>query len=135
MSWRVKAEDVRDIIDDDNDINISPFVATANLLTTRLSEKDTESVLSAAMLLEIEKYLSAHFYEHRDPLAAEKQTGKASAAFQGKFGMGLESTKYGQTAIMLDETGWLKKSSKGTRQQSIGWLGKPSDDWIDYEDR
>lgn len=135
MAQRTNATKVRAIIDDDSDVDISAQIDTAVALTDYVESQDTDSMLTTALLLEIETYLAAHFYEHLDPQFSEKKTGEASAKFQGEFGKGLESSKWGQTAKRLDVTGMLGALDTGAGLSTITWLGKPVSDQIDYVDR
>ena len=135
MTARATDTGVRGIIETGPNISTSPFIVTANRLVNWLTETcDTASVLSADLLAEIETWLAAHFYAHRDPQYIEKKTADASAAFQGKTAMYLDSTFWGQTAQMLDVTGCLKSINKGGRVGLV-WLGKPPSDQINYADR
>jgi len=135
MAWRVQEDEVRDIIDADSQHSLVPFIDTANAVTDRVLAQDSESVLSVAILKQIELYLSAHYYEHLNPLALESKTADATDIFQGQFGMGLKSTKYGQTAVELDETGFLSSLNRGRAKASMSWLGKAPSDQIDYSQR
>ena len=135
MAWRVSEDEVRDLIDATSSISVSPFITTANAITDRVAAKDSANVLSAAILLEIERYLAAHFYEHRDPQYSMKKTERAEAIFQGQFGMGLQSSKWGQTAILLDETGFLASLNRGRLPASVEWTGLPPSEQTDYLDR
>lgn len=135
MAWRVTQEDVRELIETDTELNLAPFIDTATALTDYVSGQDTLSVLTTALLKEIEKYLAAHFYEHRDQMYSSKKTGDANAKFQGEWGMGLDSSKWGQTAKMLDITGTLTALSKGVKRVGLAWLGLPHSEQTAYEDR
>lgn len=133
MAWRVTEEDVRDIVETDEALSIAPFLNAATALTDYVSAQDSLSLLNSALLVEIEKYLAAHFYALRDPQYSEKKTGDASAVFQGKTAMGLDSTHWGQAAKNLDVTGTL--ATLGKKKIGVSWLGKAPSDQIDYEDR
>lgn len=135
MAWRVTNEEVRAIIDDVSSISLAPFIDFANALTDRVSAQDSSSVLSTAILKEIEKLLAAHSYCLRDPAYHEKKTGDASAVFYGKTEMGLDYTPYGQQAKMLDETGFLDSLNRQKHKVSLDWLGLPPSDQTDYVDR
>lgn len=134
MAWRTSEPDVESIVEVDSAINIAPFINTANALTDYVATSDEGSLLNTALLKQIESYLAAHFYSHRDKLYQEKKTGDASAVFQGKTDMGLDSTEYGQTAQVLDVTGTLRSLSKGGKAR-VEWLGLAPSDQTDYEDR
>lgn len=133
MAWRTSEPDVEAIVEVGGGINIAPFIDTANALTDYVSSQDSNSVLTTVLLAEIERYLAAHFYSHRDKLYQEKKTGDASAVFQGRTDMGLDSTEYGQTAKTLDVTGCLAGLGKG--KASVAWLGLPPSEQTDYLDR
>lgn len=106
---RTTSSDVEAIID--TDVDVSPFITTANLLVT---EKLSNSALSTGMLEQIEKYLAAHFVAIRDPRLTDTTMENASATFEGRNqnGQGLKSTQYGQTVIDLDTTGTFAKLGK-----------------------
>lgn len=135
MAWRCTQEEVRVVIDGDDNVNFSSFIDTANALTDKVSARDSDGLLSVAELKQIEIYLAAHFYEYLDPQYASEKTGDASGDFQGEFGKGLESNKWGQAAILLDETGYLAARNKGRRREGVSWLGLPPSEQTDYEDR
>ena len=109
MGLRTTDSAVRAIIDVDEDLALTPFIETANTLIDWLDGEDSAGVLTSDMLERIERWLSAHFVAHRDQLFADKKTGDASAKFQVKVDLGLASTQYGQTAMILDVTGTLAK--------------------------
>ena len=107
----------------------------ASALTNKVSSADSNGTLDEEILFEIETYLAAHFYALRDPQYMEKKTGDASAVFQGRTGMKLDSTLWGQTAITLDLTGFLASVNRGIHKASITWLGKPPSEQIAYKNR
>ena len=133
MAWRVREEQVRALIDDDTTIRMAPFIDTANALTDFVANQDSASLLTSALKTQIELYLAAHFYEHRDPQPIQESTMKASATYQGKLGEGLKSSKWGQTAVALDVTGTLASLSAGRKTASVMWLGLPPSSQTDYE--
>lgn len=102
-------------LDDDQ---VNPFIQTANIMVT---EYLGASSLSATLLREIETHLSAHFVTLRDRMAAREQADGVGFTYQGKFGMGLDSSQYGQTAQVLDSTGTLAQISDENR---VGFLAK-----------
>ncbi len=137
MAARVSASDVRSIIDDNTSIDMAPFIATATVMVDYVNRCDEENVLSNAQLKEIEKWLAAHYYAHRDQQYMSKRTDKAEAEFQvGEKGKGsLDTTQWGRTAMSLDVTGCLNGVNFGRRKPSFTWLGKPVSEQIDYVDR
>ena len=135
MAVRVTEPEVAALIETNTTLSLAPFIATAKALTDHVSSKDSNGLLTAALLVEIEKYLAAHFYEYRDSQYIEKKTGDASAVFQGQFGKRFDSSKWGQTALMLDVSGTLA-SLNSTRSKAKGsWVGKKASEQTDYEDR
>lgn len=127
MALRTSEALVKGILETDADIRLAPFIRMANALTDWLASQDTDSELTASLLLEIEGLLAAHFYAHRDQLYNSKSTGGASGSFQGQTGMFLQATLYGQTAMVMDVTGKLTKrnleAAEGKKVASADWLG------------
>lgn len=135
MVWRVKEEEVREVIDSDDSIRIAPFIDTANTLTDKISSRDSSSLLSSAELKAIELNLAAHFYAQRDTQYSQERTADASGVVSGQFGENLSSTYWGQNALLLDETGYLQGRQKSRRRAVVGWLGLPPSEQTDYVDR
>lgn len=146
MAWRVREDDLDNIIlvaDADGTISaatrraMSAAIDAANVLTDRVETEDSSSVLTAAELIQIEKYLAAHFLACHQQQYANKATEGASATFQGQFKTRLDSTDFGQRAILLDASGYLASlSQEGGRQKvSAAWLGRPVSAQTEYEDR
>jgi len=113
--------------------DLTPFVATANSITTRVAACATAkgATIPAETLELIERWLAAHYYTRSDKAFASKSTSGASASYQGQTGMGLEASFYGQTALDLDPSGCLVAISKRARAGAV-WLGKPKSDQIPY---
>jgi len=108
--YRVTQGEVEAIIETDV-ADLLPFIVMADLLVT---EKLAGLGLSDDMLKEITRWLSAHFVAIRDPRAKQEKTGEAAATFfLGKEGTGLNSTPYGQQALLADITGTLSGLGKG----------------------
>jgi hypothetical protein len=89
---------------------ITPFLRSANqLVTSTLVDKGyTDDDLQ-----EIEMWLAAHFATARYPQIAQEKVGDAAVHYEGKSGMGLESSRYGQTAMSLEYQGTLARLNKG----------------------
>ena len=136
MAWRAKESEVRELLDGVKATDaLAPFITTANALTNKVVEEDAGGVLNDALATEIEKYRAAHFAEHKYQQYASESTGGASATFQGQFGQGLSSSKHGQTAMILDITGFLSDLDEGVTEIELEWLGKPPSEQIDYSQR
>lgn len=124
--------------DYDGVTSLVPFIQTASALVDAISSYASDNGVSmGASLLElIERWLAAHYYCQADRLYSFKTTEGAQATFQGKTGMYLEYTPYGQTAVGLDSSGYLASLAQGGRKRaSISWLGKPPSSQIDYDQR
>ena len=137
MANRAVEATVRAVIDTDNKVPMARFIATANALTDYVSAQDTGSVLNTALLLEVETYLAAHFYALYDRhvgLHTEK-IGEASADYQGKTEMRLDSTLWGQQAIALDVSGTLSLVNKGSTKLTLTWLGTIDAAALEYWER
>ena len=112
---------VAGIIEVDNAIDLAPFIAAAGSLVDVVEEKSDHT---AELLELIERWLSAHFYTVRDPRAVSEKAGPVGVTYQSKVDLNLSTSHYGQTAIVLDTSGTLKRLSKGVRSAVVAWLGK-----------
>jgi hypothetical protein len=134
MAIRTHASKVREIIETDPDLNITPFIRAANIKIDWLVGMDTGSLIDAAMAAELEAWVAAHYYAVRDQQYQSKATGKANAQFQGQTAMVLMSTYWGQMACDMDPTGLLAQKSKdaemGQRRIAggVSWMGTDLDD-------
>jgi hypothetical protein len=135
MAIRTTESLVKQILNVDDDIPLTGFIRAASALTDHVASKDESSLLNSTLLQEIESWLAAHMYSHRDQMYAQKHAGKSGGVFQGMTGMRLDSTQYGQTAMMLDVSGTLASLSRGRHKASLAWLGKPPSEQTDYDDR
>lgn len=134
---RTNADDVIEILggnygpnEADTLPSLTGFITAANSLVNRISAK-YPGVLAEADLTVIECWLAAHFYGHSDQFYKSKNTQSAGATFQGETKMGLSSTQYGQTAMMLDTTRYLAALDKGGVVSSM-WLGDTTQSDVDY---
>lgn len=136
MAQRVTQPEVRGVLGDKSDptIAMQPFIDMAVALTDKIASNDTNSLLSTALLKQIEANLAAHYYSRSDPAYLAKNTGESGATFYGQTGMGLDFTPYGQTAKELDLTGFLTSLGKA-KIGGFDWLGKPPSTQVPYRDR
>lgn len=144
MAVRTNASAVEAILldqyDRDGRPDLDPFISTATALADWVEGEDADGDLTVTLLERIEAFLAAHFYAHANQLLQSKSTGGASGAFQGQTAMWLNSTQYGQTAMVLDVTGRLagqvKAMADGARPKAgVTWLGRPPSEQTDYVDR
>jgi hypothetical protein len=129
MAWRISDDQLRNVVESDPALDTAVFINMANALTDQLAKVDTtpggiggtggQSLLSSAMLIQVELMLAAHFYSLRDQRYQSKSTGGASASFQGQAGEGLASTDYGRNALSLDVTGYLARINRGVHAIQI----------------
>lgn len=138
MAWRTNAEAVKDQLGRNYDkrTSLTAFINTANVMVNavvRCATSKGVTLLDEQTEL-IERLLSCHYYQRADPGFSSKNTGRSGAAFHGQTGMKLESTLYGQDALVADTSGCLGALNTGNRAQMI-WIGKRKSEAIDYEDR
>jgi len=110
---KVTEAEVKKIIDTElTDEEITPFLVTADVLVTDVLADEGYGDL---LLKEIKCWLTAHFVAIRDPQISKEKIGDVDAAYQGKTGLGLNHTSYGQQVMILDYHGKLAEitQSKG----------------------
>jgi hypothetical protein len=102
---RVSAAEVGLIIDTDlTETVVDTFIAAANYTVTEIVGSDT--TISDDHKKEIERWLSAHLIAcTKEQQIIKGKAGKGDVTFQGKTGMGLNATFYGQQVLVLDTTG------------------------------
>ena len=115
---------VRAVIETEAEHDLEQFITHANALVDRVNTCATgKSITLTSTELEIiETYLAAHFYALRYLQFSEKKTGRASVVIQGKTGMGLEATLWGQQALSLDPSGCLAEITGGN-MPTVHWAG------------
>lgn len=140
MSIRTTALAVQKVLMEDYATNeapdLTPFMEAASSLVDDVIScaANKGKSLSASKLELLERWLSAHFYQQSDKGYSSKSTAGASASFQGQTAMRLESTQYGQMAMVLDSSGCLFNINSNAVVQGF-WLGKTSGEQLDYDDR
>ena len=126
---RITDDDVKELVDVDDSISLTPFINASNELVTELC---TDSDYTDTRLAMIEAWLAAHLYLMRDQIAASEKAGSVSVSYQYKTGFHFQLTKHGQTAMMLDTAGNLAAFNKRLEEGesasiSINWLGEDYD--------
>ena len=132
MAVRATNDLVEGIIEVDSAIVLTPFIAAANSIVTQCCT-DLDDDYDASQLVQIETWLSAHFYTVRDMRAERERAGSVEAKYQSKVDLGFATSHYGQMAMTLDWKGGLaglnEQIKKGIkRSPSITWLGKEEDE-------
>jgi hypothetical protein len=124
MATRVTDDEVHEIMDLDSGFDTTPHIKAANLLVTdMLASKG----LSADLMKEVERWLAAHFAAMTEQTVAQEGIGDARAVYEGKTGMGLQFTRYGQQVMVLDHSGTLANLGKRVAKwETIG----PSDSTV-----
>jgi hypothetical protein len=128
MAVRVDVDEVKDIFQVSadsvlSDDQIEIFVSHASMLVDQL--EDTGKDYTANELKMIELYLTAHFCSLRDQRVYQEKVDDLFTTFQGKTGMGLDATHYGQMAKTFDRYGLLQNLGK---KRSARVLAVPSFD-------
>jgi hypothetical protein len=121
----------------DANLDVLPYIEIASVLTDKVEECDAsrKDELTDGQLEGIERYLAAHLYALDDQQYRAKQTERASAQFGGKTDMGLDFTRFGQMAKILDTSGCLDSFDTKQHYIQMTWLGKAPSAQTDYEDR
>jgi len=113
MAVRTNAEDVLAIMgapDIDEDV-VTSMIETASAVVDMVFYGDT--TLGDTLLLNIEKWLSAHMVASSLVRSTSKEKiADAAIEYTGKWGEKLNSTPYGQMVLTLDLTGKMAKAGK-----------------------
>ena len=134
MAVRTTQELVQGIIEADLDTwpDLTPFIEAASQL---VDDVCTSSGYSDPKLERIERWLAAHFYAIADPrFLREEVSTSITSIIESKVDLGLDVTRYGQMAKVLDTEGSLAAldnlaSGGGNNggvvkvKQRILWLG------------
>ncbi len=118
MGNRVAATEVKEIISTDlSDAVVDTFITAANLVVTDALGGQS---LDAALLKEVERWLSAHFLACTRAQQAQAEGAEgANITYQGQTGKGLDATLYGQQVKVLDPTGLVEAAASSRREASI----------------
>jgi len=126
---RTTDELVMGIIDVESGDLLAPFISAANSLVSQFCTGDEVSeAYDTLPLQEIETWLAAHFYCMYAPRAETEKAGDVAAKYETKIERGLDLSKYGQMAMVLDWQGGLSSLNQQTLAgvaRTIGatWLG------------
>lgn len=131
---RTSSVNVKTIIEVDDDVDLTPFITAATALVTKFCadfEYSADPTANSDHLELIERWLAAHFYTNLHPRATLEQA-RVQAQYQSKVDLRLNTSHYGQTAMLLDFSGALAayNNGLGTVSESpkkiavgIAWLG------------
>lgn len=113
--------DVRAILGLQASTSVAIFLASAHGIMLKV-ELCAGAELSNLELGIIEAWLAAHFYTTMNPSIASKSIAGGSVSYQrGQFGTRLETTPYGQQALLLDTSGCLAEITG--EKMGLTWLG------------
>ncbi len=123
-SARIEVANVRDILDTNlTDAQLHAYMNAANLTVTNVLGSAN---LGAETLAAIELWLSAHYAATVDKRPESEKIGdEYQVKYEGKTGMGLKATLYGQQALALDPTG--KLAEFGAKQSATLRVTSTSD--------
>ena len=107
-------------------------IAVANAMVNNYIVNNSKCASVDDTTLElIERYLAAHYYALDNPsIVSESADGTSETYERGQTGMGLDSTRFGQTALELDTCGGLLAAKK-RRRAAIHWLGTKESEQTD----
>lgn len=116
---------------DGTEPSLQPYVDTANNVVDQVVTCATAKgkTLSDTTLELMERWLSAYYYTHMDPLYTSRTTKDASGSFSDP------EKRYKDAAIQLDSSGCLAAILNGNPKAEIFWLGKPRSQQTDYTER
>lgn len=118
MAIRATDAGVSDLIEGvDSSTTFTPFIAVANAL---VDEVCLDSGYAEARLTLIETWLAAHFYSVMIPQATQEKAGSVAQTLDIKTDLQLQSSRWGQTALILDTAGNLAALSKSME------MGRPT---------
>lgn len=81
--------------------------------------QDADQTVSSGRLERIERVLSQHFCAVQDRRIESGVIGDAEVNYAGQTGMDLQSTRYGQTALMMDPTNVLSNTQQPSATVSV----------------
>ena len=83
--------------------------------------------------VQIETWLAAHAYHILDPQRVREEVSTVREVFQQQVDLGMDQTRYGQMAKLLDTQGWLAGLDNAQKEIKVGlgskrkigitWLG------------
>jgi len=112
MANRVTSDEVKEIFPLPDSVDLTVYCDSAHLIVEQHLGNDG---LSEDLLKEIERWLSAHLASSTYSVNSKESVGEVSITKQGKWGLGLDSTDYGQKVKLLDPTGKLDKISENQK--------------------
>ena len=125
---RTTPELVAGILRIETGVDLDPFILAASSLVDGIDDR-TDAPSDERLQL-IETWLAAHFYCMQFPRRSSEAAGDVSASYEGRFDLNLALSRYGQMAMVLDPTGYLKALNMPTKivtKVGATWLGRKCD--------
>ena len=119
-----------DELDDMTDPEATSFIFTAHVLIVTMLDGYS---LPDELLVEIEKYLAAHYGTLAYPSIQRERLAVMATTIVAKIGLGLQNTRYGQAAISLDPTGVLQEISDGKQRILVQMLSVGNGRQFDWD--
>jgi hypothetical protein len=106
-------EAVAGIVQVDEDLwpDLDPPIEAASLLVTEVCGASGYSDYTMGV---IARWLAAHFYAVMDPQSTYEQAGSVSIKYESAVDLGLNLTRFGQQAMLLDYKGNLARLNSNT---------------------
>lgn len=116
MALRARTEDVEKLVGDTTS-GVTLFIAQANVM---VDDVLLSSGLAEPVLALIETYLAAHYatLSLEKGALAEQSMGEAKDKYHNIYKAGLNSTRFGQQAIVMDRTGALAAASAASEKST-----------------
>lgn len=112
MAVLATVDDVQDLMLDSSlsDGYVTMMLTTVDRILTRTYEY-YQGTIPNSLLTEIQKYYAAHIIAATNKrFSTMEQIGEARVEYAGKYGMGFQSTPYGQMLLALDPSGLIAKT-------------------------
>lgn len=109
----------------DGETDLQPFIDSADILIQNISAYAIANLGMSptnGQLEVIERWLAAHLYSQNNPAISSIGTGGINTGLQGQSTMNLRNSRWGQTVIMLDFTGYLNSIDNRAIARLV-WLG------------
>lgn len=123
----VSAADLRLIFTTDLlDASLDAFIAAAEVIVGTDGCDLAAAGLSATTIDEITKWLSAHLATSDDFRVESHRSSGHQVTFESEIGLGLDQSRYGMMAKILDKTGCLAQIDKADRTKLIARAARAS---------
>ena len=108
------------------DGQLTAFIASAGVIVGTDGCDLAAAGLSATTIDEITKWLSAHLATSDDFRVESHRSSGHQVTFESEIGLGLDQSRYGMMAKILDRTGCLAQIDKADRTKLIARAARAS---------